>query len=206
MNAPSLPQQHRWIGIVLLLPFIAWSLSAVFFLIRPGFSEAYEAIPIFQYDLPESIALEIDPDWREVRHFRSVLGHHLIVRGDDGWQHLEFESREPWPLPEAAVLQVLLEDAFQFNPARYGSISSVEGSRAFTDTGVVIDVSWPTLRISQSGRDTRWIDRIYSIHYLQWTGFWLSDRILGLGGLALLIYMTWTGYRMAFRPQGVRRG
>ncbi len=200
MQRRTLTRQHRWVGIALLLPFIAWSLTGIFFLVRPGYQEAYERVPVRQYALPTTLPVPIQPEWQEVRYFRSILGDHLIVSENGQWQHLHAETANPWPLPNAEQLELLLEDAIVFNPDRYGSVVSVSESTAHTDTGVVLSVNWNTLSISQNGRDSRWIDRIYSIHYLEWTGFYLTDRILGLAGLALLLYMTYTGWRMAFRP------
>ena len=140
------------------------------------------------------------PQWREIRHLRSILGDHLLVRDEQGWKHLDAQTLEPWPLPNGNELTSLLTDAFRFNPERYGSVVDVSGSQATTDTGVNLVIDWPSLTISQNGRDSRWIDRVYSIHYLEWTGFYWSDRVLGVGGLLLLLYMTFTGYRMAFLP------
>lgn len=198
MKLPALPRQHRLTGIMLLLPFVAWSLTGVFFLVRPGYDEAYQRVPVWQYPLPDPVSLVIDPAWREVRMFRSILGDHLLVQTEAGWQHLKLQSTEQWEQPDEEELAHLLEDAFQFNPDRYGNVVSVDGSSARTDTGVRLQVDWNTLSISQNGRDSRWIDRIYSIHYLEWTGIEILDRILGLSGLGLLLYMTWTGWVMAF--------
>lgn len=202
MQRRTLTRQHRFIGIALLLPFIAWSLTGIFFLVRPGYQEAYEQVPVRQYTLPAAIPVPIDPRWQEVRYFRSILGDHLIVLDSGGWTHLHAETAEPWPLPEPEQLKLLLEDAFQFNSDRYGSVASVTGNTAHTDTDVELTISWTTLSISQNGKDSRWIDRLYSIHYLEWTGFYFTDRILGVGGLVLLLYMTFTGWQMAFRSAG----
>lgn len=194
----TLARQHRFLGIILLLPFITWSLTGVFFLVRPGYAEAYESVPVRQYVLPSAWPVRIEPGWRELRYFRSVLGDHLIVRTAAGWRHLHAGTGAPWPLPKPDALARLLQDAFQFNPDRYGRVAEVEGARASTDTGVEIQVNWDTLTISQYGRDSRWIDRIYSIHYLEWSGIRFIDRVLGLTGLILLLYMSYTGALMAF--------
>ncbi len=201
MQRQALSRRHRLIGIILLLPFLAWSATGVFFLVRPGFAEAYERIPVRQYSLSQNLPVALQPDWRELRYFRSVLGEHLVVQTEAGWQHLHGDTGQPWPLPNATDLTRLLEDAFSFNPDRYGNIVTFDGNQARTDTGVNVNIAWDTLSISQNGRDSRWIDRIYSIHYLEWTGYYWTDRILGLGGLALLIYMTYTGALLAFGRQ-----
>jgi len=194
-------QFHRLTGIILLLPFLVWSLSGIFFLVRPGYNEAYEQIPVRRYDIDRSVStlpFSANTNWQEVRYFRSLLGEHLLVNENDSWRHLNVQTGEDWLLPEETELQRFLEDAISFNAPRYGRIIRIEDATAWTDTGVEISVDWTTASIRQQGRDTRWIDRIYSLHYLQWTGYWLSDRILGVLGLLLLLYMTYSGARMAF--------
>lgn len=189
---------HRWLGTTLLLPFIAWSLTAMFFLLRPAYTDAYAALPLGGHELPESVVINVRPDWQELRLLHSVLGEHLLVRGSEGWQHLDAATGEPFPVPTAADLQRLLEAGFSVNPSRYGNVVSVDGWQAHTDTGVTISVDWDRFSARQSGRDTRWIDRIYAIHYLRWTGHAVVDQILGITGLLLLLYMTWSGGRMVF--------
>ncbi|MCG8414465.1 MAG: hypothetical protein MI746_09635, partial [Pseudomonadales bacterium] len=114
MHRRTLTRQHRWIGIVLLLPFLAWSLTGIFFLVRPGYEEAYERIPVRQYELPPTINLEVDPNWTEIRLFRSVLGDHLIIQDATGWHHLAADTLQQWPLPNEEDLARLLEDAFHY--------------------------------------------------------------------------------------------
>lgn len=197
-RTPALHRKHRLIGITLLLPFVTWAVTGIFFLVRPGYQEAYEQIPVRRYELAPNLPTVIDPQWQEIRYFRSVLGNHLLVNTAGQWQHLKAESGHPWPLPDANELQRFLEDAISFNPERYGTITQLQGKQAQTDTGVEIEIHWESATIRQTGRDTRWIDRIYSLHYMEWTGFYLTDRIFGVGMLLLLIYMTCTGARLAF--------
>lgn len=197
-QSPAIHRRHRLVGITLLLPFVIWALSGIFFLVRPGYQEAYEQIPVRRYELPALLPAAIDPQWQELRYFRSILGDHLLANIDGQWQHLDAGTGQPWPLPGADELRRFLEDAITFNPERYGSITQLENNQAQTDTGVVIEVHWDSATIRQTGRDTRWIDRIYSLHYLQWTGVYLIDRVFGVGMLMLLIYMTITGACMAF--------
>ena len=181
----------------MLLPFIAWSASAVFFLVRPGYDEAYERPTVQQYPAQHAYTIPVNENWLETRYFNTVLGEHLIVRQLDGWRHLHADSLQEWVLPSPAQVSLLLEEAIAANSRRYGELISVEGNQATTDTGVELSLDWTTLSISQSGRDSRWIDRIYSIHYLQWTGIELIDNILGLAGLFLLMTITYTGTRLA---------
>lgn len=188
---------HKVLGLIMLLPFIAWSASAVFFLVRPGYDEAYERPTVQQYPAQRAYTIPVNENWLETRYFNTVLGEHLIVRQLDGWRHLHADSLQEWVLPSPAQVSLLLEEAIAANSRRYGELISVEGNQATTDTGVELSLDWTTLSISQSGRDSRWIDRIYSIHYLQWTGIELIDNFLGLAGLFLLMTITYTGTRLA---------
>ena len=45
------------------------------------------------------------------------------------------------------------------------------------------------------------IDALYRIHYLQWTGYKLVDRLVGLVGLLLLVTLAVLGVRLAFGRQ-----
>lgn len=194
---PKTRSFHKILGLIMLLPFIAWSTSAVFFLVRPGYDEAYERPNVRQYPAQSAYTIPVNEDWLETRYFNTVLGEHLIIRQLDGWRHLHADSLQEWVLPSQSQVSLLLEEAIAANARRYGELISVDGSQATTDTGVELSLDWTTLSISQSGRDSRWIDRIYSIHYLQWTGIELIDNLLGLAGLFLLMTITYTGSRLA---------
>lgn len=187
---------HKLVGAALLTPFIVWSLTGIFFLLRPPFFEAYERIPVKSYPLRSGTTISPESNWLETRQIQSILGEHLLARDENGWHHLLADSNEVWNLPDETSLKILLEDAIQFNPDRYGKIVEVSGSEAITDTGIRITVDWQTLSISQEGQDGIWIDRIYNLHYLRWTGITWLDEILGIVCLCLLLYMTVSGTRM----------
>lgn len=191
-------QLHRLTGIILLLPFVAWASTAVFFLVRPAYEQAYEQLRVNQLPITDIIMMVPDENWQEMRFFRTVLGDHLIVRENGGWQHLDGYTLDPWPKPGADDLRVLLQDAFTANPNRYGRVLSIDNNTATTDTGVNIGINWDSLSFTQTGRDTRLINKVYDIHYLRWTGYRPFDRVFGLFGLFLLMYMTFSGARMAF--------
>jgi hypothetical protein len=195
---------HRLTGIILLLPFVAWATTAVFFLVRPAYEQAYEQLRIKQLPITDVIMVAPAENWQEMRYFRTVLGDHLMVRADDRWQHLDANTLDSKPQPGAEQLQLLLEDAFTANPSRYGRVLSIDDNNATTDTGVQIHINWDSLSLTQTGRDTRWINKVYDIHYLRWTGYRPFDQVFGLFGLFLLMYMTFSGARMAFGPNRKR--
>jgi len=121
--------------------------------------------------------------------------------GRTGWLHVSLNG-QPAPQLEDDALRRLVADAMQQDPARYGSIASVDDGVVHTDTGVRITLDWSTLSLRQHGQDTAWIDRLYRIHYLQWTGQSTLDLLLGVLGLSLLALLSLLGARLAFR--GVR--
>ena len=190
---------HRVIGIVMMLPFLGWAVTGTIFFLKPGYGAAYDALPIKMYPLDGTISVRPDPAWREVRHLRTILGPHLLVRTDKGWAHLDPVTQQPLAAPREDDVKRLLADAFTINPSRYGQVVSLKEKVATTDTGAVVTFDWNRMALQQRGRDTDRIDRIYKIHYLQWTGEKTVDKVLGLAGLVLLITLTGLGVRLAFR-------
>src|SRR5262249_27409095 len=150
------------------------------------------------YPLGAVAAIVPDPSWIEVRRLRTVLGEHLLVRGEQGWRQLDPVSLQPAATPSSDKLGTLIADALPAS-ARYGQIRTVEGATATTDTGVRVTLDWDRLTLSQRGRDTDWIDRLYKFHYLQWTGVAAIDKVLGAAGILLLIGLSLLGARLALK-------
>ena len=196
---------HRVLGLILLLPILGWAATGVVFFIKPGYGAAYggltvRALPLESYSMPEP-----RPGWLEVRALRTVLGDHVLVRRETGWTHLDARTLEPRELPDEATIRRLLQDAVVGDRARYGEIGPIarlEGgmpsASAETTTGVEIALDWSTMHLSQSGRDTRRIDALYRVHYLQWTGVGPLYRVLGVAGLTALVALAVLGVRLAF--------
>jgi len=193
-------KQHRLLGGILLLPFIAWSLTGVFFLVRPAYEQAYSVLSPKTYSA-DQINISAQPEWQEMRLLKTVLGLHLLVKQEGGWQQLDPDSLEVRATPVEADLVSFVEDAISQDTPRYGELLPGESDPFRTSTGVTIAVNWDSLSLYQQGLDTRWIDRIYRIHYLQWTGIAFLDTILGVAGLLLLLLMTATGSAMLLRRE-----
>lgn len=189
---------HRWVGLALVLPCGVWAVTGLLFHWKPGWAEAYGSLAIKTYPL-ESRIVEPTGDWHETRRLRSALGEHLLVRTGDGWRQWDPDRDAPRTGPSAAEIRALLDDALAEHPDRYGAIETLDGRTATTSTGVEVSLDWETMRLSQRGRDTRRIDRIYKLHYLQWTGTALGDRVLPIVGLAGLAALTALGLRLWFR-------
>ena len=203
----SVRRLHRVLGLVLLLPILAWAATGFVFFVKPGYKGAYAALRVRARPLAAPLSLAPpDQSWLEVRALRTVLGEHLLVRTGSGWSHLDPATLRPRPLPGDAELRALIEDSMAVDTARYGRIASLERrddgtASVTTTTGVAIDLDWATLSLTQSGPDTRRIDTLYRVHYLQWTGISAVDRVLGIAGLASLAALAVLGLRLAFpRP------
>lgn len=170
----------------MLLPLFGWVVTGFVFFLKPGYAEAYESLPLRTYPLAEHLTIMPNSAWLEVRVCRTVLGPHLLVRMASGWQQLDpvtLAERKP---PTADEVKALLTDAFAVHPERYGTITAVANHTATTSTQVQVSLDWPRLSLQQRGRDTDWIDRLYKIHYLQWTGIKSVDKVLGIVGLVLI--------------------
>ena len=193
---------HRIVGLVMLLPFIGWAVTGAIFFLKPGYGAAYDLVAVKAYPIDAPLSVEANPEWLEVRYLKTILGHHLLVKTATGWQHLDPATRQPRPVPATDQLTALLNDALSANPQRYGHVATVEASAFTTDTGVRGTFNWNRLALTQRGADTDRIDRIYKIHYLQWTGIESVDRVLGAVGLACIVLLTALGLKLflARRP------
>jgi len=185
--------------VILILPFFGWALTGFVFFIKPGYVGAYEILKVKTYSLANSPTLTVDPAWSEFRYLRTVLGDHLLVRTQADWQQLDPVTKQPRAKPSEAEIRLLLKDAFSANPSRYGEIVSISDSTARTSTGVQVSLDWTTLTLQQQGTDTAWIDLLYKIHYLQWTGFKSVDKAIGFVGLILVMSLTVLGAALALK-------
>jgi hypothetical protein len=198
---------HRIVGLVMVLPLVGWALTGAVFFVKPGYAGAYEQLAVRTYPLDDNLPVRIQA-WREARLVKTILGTHLLVRTDTGWRHLDPATLAIAPAPRPEVLRLLFEDAFTANPDRYGRVESQGDLTARTTTGVDVTLDWNRLTLQQRGRDTARIDALYRIHYLQWTGYGVLDKLLGLAGLLLLLALAYLGVRLAFAgsPREDQRG
>jgi len=190
---------HRIIGILLFIPFFGWALTGLVFFIKPGYEGAYEMLALKTYPMTVGLPITSEPEWLELRYLRTILGDHLLVRTRSGWIQLDPTTKQQRNLPSEEDLRKLLKDAFTVNPQRYGDISTINGTSATTNTGVEVSVDWNRMSLQQKGRDTDRIDRLYRIHYLQWTGVKSIDRVVGFVGIALVLVLTSLGGWLVFK-------
>ena len=184
---------HRIIGILLFIPFFGWALTGLVFFIKPGYEGAYEMLALKTYPMTAGLPITSEPEWLELRYLRTILGDHLLARTKSGWIQLNPTTKQQRNLPSDEDLRKLLKDAFTVNPQRYGDISTINGTTVTTNTGVEVSVDWNRMSLQQKGRDTDRIDRLYRIHYLQWTGVKSIDRVAGIVGIAVVLVLTSLG-------------
>ena len=195
---------HRWTGVALLTPLLAWCLTGLVFLIQPGYGAAYEALPVRSYPLSQVLTINPQEDWLEYKVLRTIIGTHLLVRSETGWNNLNAITLAPFEA-DAQQRRALINDAIALKGERYGQLLPSDDTPYHTSTGARISLQWNTLSLQQNGKDTRWIDRMYRVHYLQWTGIRLLDKVLGVFGLLLLIAISVTGVRLLLRANAAVR-
>jgi len=188
---------HKYLGFIMVLPFLAWAVTGVYFFIKPGYKAAYESLPIKTYAITDTIELKGNKAWLETRIIKSILGTHLLIKNDKGWQHRDFNTLNIIETPTKKQIETLLNDATKHNPLRYGNITSIDGLNIITDTDVRISLNWNNMSLYQQGKDTDFINNMYKIHYLQWTGIDSIDKVLGIIGLILVLLLAFLGIRMS---------
>ena len=189
----NLRRIHKIVGIVLAIPLLGWALTGIVFLTKPGYEGAYEQLAITTYPLAQTFSLKPLVNWHEARLVRTVLGYHLLLAGNGRTAHLDPQSFATRTLPSEADIKRLVYDAIGANSKRYGEIVAIDGGKVITSTGVEITLDWPNLSLAQAGSDTRLIDGLYKIHYLQWSGRSFPDALLGVAGIVLLLSLTGLG-------------
>ncbi|MDO6445900.1 PepSY domain-containing protein [Colwellia sp. 1_MG-2023] len=197
---------HQYLGFFMLLPFIAWAVTGVFFFFKPGYKTAYQPLaiktyPVNQHVLPASNLPEKKEDWLEIRQLKTILGEHLLVKTTQGWQHISPTSLNVIAPPDQQAIKKLVNDAIASNKARYGEIKSVDNFLITTSTDVRITLNWPGMTLRQQGVDTDFINTIYNIHYLRWTGIKALDQVLGVVGLFLMVLLAGLGVMMTTKRQ-----
>jgi len=184
----------------MLLPFIAWAITGVFFFIKPGYSQAYEKLAVKTYPGISSLHTIPDNQWTEIKLVRSILGEHLLVKNQkNDWLHIDKSTQQTIHKPSSAEIRRLVSDAISHNVKRYGEIESIHGLVVSTSTGIKVTLNWNNMSIHQKGSDTDFIQTMYKIHYLQWTGVKSIDNVLGIVGLALVILLALFGVTLSLK-------
>lgn len=181
---------------------VGWAITGVIFFIKPGYKGAYEQLALKTYPIEKPLTIFPKKKWEEVKLIKTILGHHLLVKIDGNVEHLDPVTLQKKETPSSSQSKRLIEDAVSNNVERYGNIVSVSDNYAKSSTGVEITLDWRNLRLRQKGDDTKLINLLYKIHYLQWTPFKEVNQILGIIGLLLLITLSVFGFKIYIRNRG----
>jgi hypothetical protein len=195
---------HQYLGLLMLLPFMVWAITGVFFFIKPGYQEAYAQLTVKTYPLEKNYYLKSQPNWQQVRLIRSILGDHLLVKIDNQWQQIDLKSYAILDAPNDSEIRRLVNDAISISPERYGEIKSIDDTTVTMTKGVTINLDWQQMTLRQRGEDTDFINWMYKMHYLQWTGVQWLDRILGVVGLGLVVLLAVIGVVMMVKRSMLR--
>ena len=193
MNSKNI---HRVIGLLLVLPMIGWVFTGVFFFIKPGYQTAYDQLAVKTYPLDKSFTIPASKEWQEVRLLKTILGYHLLVKTKQGFEHLDPISFKAKQIPINTKLNALFNDSFLSNPERYGHVVSIDDVKVITSNNIEVTLNWEQLTLHQKGDDTKLINTLYKIHYLQWTPFKNINQYMGIFGLTLLMALTLFGIKI----------
>lgn len=181
---------HRWAAIVLVAMLVVWSITGLVFHLKPGWDRAYDQLSVKRdepIDMSSVVAIATLPRSPSVELFSTVLGPMYRVTTKDGPSIIDATTGKPRTFTPDEVTR-LVDDAVSRSPFanRYGAHVGISGNDVRYAGEQVVTFSPATMRVSQEGRDTKRIDWLYRIHYLQWTGNKTVDKILAVGGLALI--------------------
>jgi hypothetical protein len=188
----ALRSWHKWLGWVLVTQLILWAVTGAIFILKPGYGPAYETpkiqfLPVSARDL-QRVASISNTDWQGLRILKTSVGEHLLVDTAEGVKHLNFIGEEQ--APSLSVVKHLLRESIGYNPGRYGELKSIEGLVGITSTGVELTLNWQQLSIRQQGADSRLINLLYKLHYLQFTDNAFVNKTLATLALLLLVALS----------------
>lgn len=208
---------HPLLGIVLLLPLAVWTATGLAFHLKPGWAGAYEPLrafddrPLDPAGLLPPAALPFAGETTAWELGSTALGPVYRVSRKDGTLLADAGTgRILSPLGRVAVEAIARSAASRASAsARYGDVEEVlleerEGVVRFAG-GAEVRVGRFDLSVSQRGPDTAWIDRLYELHYLRWSGIEAIDRILAPAVLAAVWLLAFTGLRR-LRPRVRQHG
>jgi uncharacterized iron-regulated membrane protein len=191
---------HRWAAIVLVSMLVVWSITGLLFHLKPGWDRAYDQLSVKRdepIDLSSivpvaSLANPIDAKGvsskpSSIELFATVLGPMYRITTSSGSSIVDATTGKPRTFTPDEIVR-LVDDAVSRSAFanRYGAHTGIEGNNVRYAGDQVVTFSPTTMRVSQEGRDTRRIDWLYRLHYLQWTGNKSFDKALAVGGLALI--------------------
>lgn len=211
---------HRILGLVLVLPLLAWVATGVMFHVKHRYAEAYESlsVPTTDVDWTRATLSASEVLEREAMQPPITLAVHpsgvLAWFGATANGPLAVDAGTGARIEPATVdtARAWLRGAIERSPhaGRYGSEVGVReisarSSRtgapdpAFvfeTSGGKRVTVDRVTGEIRQTGDLNDFIDASYDVHYLKWTPWPEANVALVLVGMASVIALALTGLRL----------
>ena len=192
----SWAKAHRWLAIVLVVLLVVWSVTGLLFHLKPGWARAYDMLSAERGGplRPSTLAAPavVGDEVTSLQLIDTALGPLYRVTSAAGPALFDARTgarRSPLPVDDAKAL-VLDAIGRSAHASEYGEIvtAEVRGDTAVIalSGGATVEVGLSSARMSQRGGDTERIDWLYRIHYLQWTGNKAVDKVLAIGGLALI--------------------
>ncbi|AKU93204.1 hypothetical protein [Vulgatibacter incomptus] len=186
---------HRIAGLALLAPLLAWTATGLLFLVKPGWGGAYELLDPFgdgaldPSELLPLAAIQEAQGATAVELRASALGPLFRIHRRDQVVLVHAQTGTVLSPLDGRAVEAIARDAASRSTAadRYGEVRSADltasdGVVRFAG-GAVVRVGRHDLALAQSGPDTAWIDRLYELHYLRWTGIEALDRALAIAAI-----------------------
>jgi hypothetical protein len=206
---------HRALGAVLVVPLVVWTATGLLFLVKPGWSGAYEPLSAFRDErldlaslVPLSSLSACIAGASSVEVGSTALGPvYRIHRPELGARLVDAVSGEVLPPLDANAGALVAADAASRARAaeRYGTILEArkDGDAIVVRFagGAEVRVGRSDLALAQRGRDTALIDLLYRVHYLEWTGSPAVDRVLELAAIAGTWALAGIGIWLLRRPR-----
>lgn len=211
---------HRWVGLLLALPFVVWTVTGLLFHLKPGWAQAYEMLSI--EDDAASLPLDAVPPplagrgaARKAELFVTAIGPLYrvtsVAAGSRTVELVDARTGAPVSPLGADAAQELATDAVRRSPYRteYGAVAGLEATdRTFAVRfvgGQVVRVDRRSGALAREGRDTSRIDRLYRLHYLKWTGVAVIDGGLSVVAIVAAWLLTALGLVLFVRKSPRRR-
>jgi uncharacterized iron-regulated membrane protein len=181
---------HRWSAIVLVAMLVVWSITGLLFHLKPGWDRAYDQLSVKRdepIDVSSIVPVSSLPKSNSIELFSTAIGPMYRVTTNEGASMIDATTGKPRAFTPDEVIKLVDDGVSRSRFAnRYGAHLSIANNAVRYAGDQVVSFDPSTMRLWQEGRDTKRIDWLYRIHYLQWTGNELLDKILAIGGLALI--------------------
>lgn len=190
---------HRWLAIVLAVPLVVWSVTGLLFHLKPGWDRAYDQLSVEEpgpaitpAELVVLTPMLTAEKVERLEVFATAIGPLARVTTQNATELFDVaDGRRVSPLSVADARGLALDAiARSRHRSSYGDVTRVESTdhavKLVLANDVVVEVARDDAQISQRGGDTDRIDWLYRIHYLQWTGNRIIDRVLAVLGLVLI--------------------